>query len=384
VDTVKNPFVFGKPVKGGSFIDRTHDIERLVHYMESSQNAILYSPRKFGKTSLVLRAMEETDGAIISLFIDCYAITSERELGRRLSQAVLRHYREREMFEAVTRLFRGLVPKITIKTVPEVQLEVDWEREEDWREACELPERLAEDRGCPVVVVFDEFQEIGRFEGLLNTLRAAFQHHTRVSYVFIGSKRHMMEWIFQNRESPFYNFGAHITLREIPEEIFTAFISDAFARAGIAVGEEVIDRVHAITGGHPHYTQRLCFELWYRGIANGSIRPEDLDETLADVIADLEDSYLGIWDGLTPNQRRALLAVVKGERDLFSGEFIRRYDFASPASVQSAIRKLVERDVIVEQGGRYIPADIFMGYWLRMRFLPNRSFENDRLSDTVG
>jgi Cdc6-like AAA superfamily ATPase len=181
--------------------------------MQSSQNAILYSPRKFGKTSLILRAMEETDGEIISLFIDCYAITSEREI-----------------FEAITRLFSGLVPKITIKTVPEVQLEVDWEREEDWREACELPERLAEDRGCPVVVVFDEFQELGRFEGLLKTLSSAFQHHTCVSYVFIGSKRHMMEWIFQNRESPFYNFGAHITLREIPEEIFTAFISDAFSR----------------------------------------------------------------------------------------------------------------------------------------------------------
>jgi hypothetical protein len=222
------------------------------------------------------------------------------------------------------------------------------------------------------VVVFDEFQELGRFDNLLNTLRSSFQHHTRVSYIFIGSKRHMMEWIFRNRESPFYNFGAHLTLREIPAGFFHAFITDAFAGASIPVGEEVIDSLLRLTGCHPHYTQRLCFELWYRGLAKGVVGPDDLEGTVRDVIADLEDSYLAIWDALSFNQRKALLAVVLGESDLFSGEFARRHLFTSPASVQSAIRKLVERDIIVERDGDYAVADLFLGHWIKMRFIGDR------------
>jgi AAA+ ATPase superfamily predicted ATPase len=364
-----NPFVFGRPVKGGSFIDREKETRRLVGYMQSSQNAIIYSPRKYGKTSLVLRAMEATEDALISIFIDCYAITSEAELGRRISSAVLSHYRHAEILDAVGRLFSGLVPRVTIKTVPEVQLEVEWDREGDWREALELPERLAADTGRRVVVVFDEFQELGRFDGLLKTLRAAFQHHSRTSYLFIGSKRHMMEWIFRNRESPFYNFGAHITLREIPADEFRPFILDAFARAEVPVGEEVVDRLLALTGSHPYYTQRLCFDLWYRGIAQGRITAPDLDAVVSETIADLEDSYIAIWDLLTPNQRKALLAVAGGETDLYSGDFIRKWEFASPASVQSAMRKLLEREVVSEEGGRYLLADVFLGAWLRKRFL---------------
>ncbi len=94
---------------------------------------------------------------------------------------------------------------------------------------------------------------------------------------------------------------------------------------------------------------------------------------IADVLADLEDSYLTIWDGLTPNQRKTLLAIARGERDLFSGEFAKAHDFASPASVQSALRKLKDVEVVTETGGTCRIADIFMEYWLRERFPDRRA-----------
>ncbi len=154
---MENPFVFGEPVRGGSFIDRERELLRLEQYLQSSRNVIVYSPRKYGKTSLVLRAIDDLSGEILPIFIDCYAVMSEKDLARALSKKVLRHYPEKEFFETVKRLFLGVTPKITLKTVPEVQVEVEYAGEEEWRDAFELPQRLAADTGVPAAVVFDEF-----------------------------------------------------------------------------------------------------------------------------------------------------------------------------------------------------------------------------------
>jgi hypothetical protein len=366
---MKNPFVFGEPVIGGGFIDRVQECERLKQYFLNSRNVILYSPRKFGKTSLVLKALDETGDEVIGLYIDCYAITSEKELARQLSKKVLSLYPEKEFIDALKRLFTGITPRVTLKTIPEVQIEVEFNQEEELMNAFELPERLAEDWNFPVVVVFDEFQELARFPHLMKSLRSIFQHHHHVSYVFIGSRQHMMEWIFQARESPFYNFGAHITLKELPKNEFKAFIHNALGTAGGTIPDECIDDLLALTRCHPHYTQRFCFELWYRLQVKGLIEKSDLRSVMGDVLSDLEDSYLVIWEALTTNQRKALLAVAKGERDLFSGEFIRRWDFASPASVQSALKKLIQKDVVIQRGDSHECADRFMEYWLTSRFL---------------
>ncbi|MDD4256078.1 MAG: ATP-binding protein [Methanofollis sp.] len=365
----ENPFVFGQPVRGPAFIDRTAELERVRNYLKNGRSLIIYSPRKYGKTSLVLRAIDGFGGSVLPIFLDCYAFTSEHDLARALSAKVLAHYPEREILAAIKRLFAGITPEITVKTAPEVEVGVEYEPEEDLSGAYDLPERLAVDRGRRVVVVFDEFQELAGFENLLKTLRSVFQHHQHVAYVFIGSKRHMMEWIFRSQESPFYNFGAHMTLHEIPAGAFAAYIGEAFAGAGIALLDGTVEALLAATGCHPHYTQRLAFEVWYRGRIRGSAGPADVEAAIREVIADLEGSYLAIWDALTANQRRVLLAVAQGEDDLFSGEFARTRGFASPASVQSALRRILERGIAEEEGGGYRVADPFLARWMEGRFL---------------
>jgi len=364
----ENPFVFGTPVQEAAFIDREAECSRLCAYLRNSQNVIIYSPRKFGKTSLVLKALSALEGQVLPVFIDCYAITSEKELAASLSEKVLSYYPEHEILSAVKRLFGGISPKITIKSLPEVEIAVEWQGESDWKESLVLPQKLAMDKGMPVALVFDEFQELASFENLLKVLRSSFQHQPDVSFVFIGSRRHMMEWIFQAQESPFYNFGAHINLRTIPEEAFSAYIEKAFAEGGIRLEEGVTQEILSLTGCHPHYTQRLCFELWYRGSLDGVVRPGEPATVLSEIMADLEDSYISIWEHLSSNQRRLLLAIVSGRSDLFSGDFVRDYDFRSPASVQSALRKLLGREIVSREGENYEVADVFLRSWLVSRF----------------
>ena len=56
-----NPFSYGTIVKGGSFYDRTEECARIVNTLSGGNNVVLYAPRRFGKTSLVFRAIEQLE-----------------------------------------------------------------------------------------------------------------------------------------------------------------------------------------------------------------------------------------------------------------------------------------------------------------------------------
>ena len=51
-----NPFKYGKEVAGYQFYDRSESCGQLYHTLkDGSTNVVLYAPRRYGKTSLVLK-----------------------------------------------------------------------------------------------------------------------------------------------------------------------------------------------------------------------------------------------------------------------------------------------------------------------------------------
>jgi len=59
MDIKTSPFAFGKIVKGKQFFNRKHEITELTVEIKNHQNIILYAPRRYGKTSLVLKTFED-------------------------------------------------------------------------------------------------------------------------------------------------------------------------------------------------------------------------------------------------------------------------------------------------------------------------------------
>lgn len=53
----QNPFVFGKVVRGNDFCDRNEEIEKINGIIRSKNNLVIISPRRYGKTSLILRIL---------------------------------------------------------------------------------------------------------------------------------------------------------------------------------------------------------------------------------------------------------------------------------------------------------------------------------------
>jgi len=365
---MENPFIYGEPVDRENFADRKKELEELKTDMLSGQNIILYSPRRFGKSSLVYNALLELEDQVVSLWIDCYGVLTKKELAEKIASEAIRHWKTKDILEGVKKLFRSLTPKIRLGNNIEIEFSIG-EEERAFEESLKLPQRLAEHSKKHVVVVFDEFQEIAELgERILKKMRSEFQWHKDVTYVFIGSKRSMMEKIFRLAQSPFYNFGKHFVLRKIPREEFKEFILEKFRITEVSMDEEIVDRILELTDGHPYYTQKFCHELWYVGKLKGSLTLKDVEKAFSRLVIESETSYIEIWDSLPLSQKRVLLAIARGEKDLYSTSFLIKYGFSSASQVQYSVRALREKELVHRINGSYEISDPFMAYWLLWRF----------------
>ena len=359
------PFVYGRRIGKKHFADREDELEKLKIAIMSGQNVIIYSPRRYGKSSLVNIALEELGDRIYPIEVDCSGVLTKKELAEKISSAAIASWRGR-IEEFLKKIFKVVRPKLLIGDRIEVEF-LFGEENTAFEEALQLPERLSQLTGKRVVVVFDEFQEVSNLgRDVLPKMRSEFQKHRGVTYVFIGSKMGMMRYIFQSPRSPFYNFGMHLSLKRIPKEKFRPFIAEKFRRSGLVVGDELIDSILEITKGHPHYTQMLCYKLWLNAMLAGNrkLSEKDLEKAEAEVLDETSELFEEIWDSLTLNQRRILVAIARGEKDFYSKDFLTRYGFKRASTVQAVIRSLREKELIVKEGGKYLIENPLFELWV--------------------
>ncbi len=363
----ENPFKYGKAVTGENFIDREEELKELGSDVLSGQNLIIYSDRRLGKTSLILelfRRMESEE--VVSIYIDMYGITSIKGLIERvIGSTVSNSYSQ---FEKVGRLLKeflkGLRPKIVLEE-GKMSVEVYWEEGQlkNLPIALDLPQKVAEKKGKKIVIAFDEFQEVSNLDGdqIEKMMRSSFQLHDRVSYIFAGSKTHMLKEMFEDGDRAFYNFGKIKILGNIPREEFFDGIKDRFERTGKNIDESIIRTILDITDGHPYYTQQLCHELWYLSPRVGPDE-EHVYVALDNIINYRGDHYEQQWSILGSNIQKSLLVALANEDeiDIYSEHTIREYQLKTASHAQKAYESLKSKGLVTDK--KII--DIFFRRWI--------------------
>ena len=79
---MENPFAFSNYVTGEAFCNRKKELADLLNSMKGSQNVLLYSHRRLGKSSLIRQAFHQikrskTDIGV--MHVDLYGTLSERD-----------------------------------------------------------------------------------------------------------------------------------------------------------------------------------------------------------------------------------------------------------------------------------------------------------------
>jgi len=88
---MKNPFAFSNYVTGNSFCNRSKELSELLKYIQGSQNVLLYSHRKYGKSSLiqqVFRNITDNNLNIGAMHVELYGTTSEKDFITRSFQGL--------------------------------------------------------------------------------------------------------------------------------------------------------------------------------------------------------------------------------------------------------------------------------------------------------
>ena len=124
----RNPFFFGEVVTGENFTNRVNEINRLKRELREGHNIFLISPRRYGKTSLIMNVLEYLNReGLFTFYMDLYKVTSLQELLEAYAKGVARSTTTRvERFsEFVKDVFPKLRPKVIIGGDGIPSLEVD-------------------------------------------------------------------------------------------------------------------------------------------------------------------------------------------------------------------------------------------------------------------
>ena len=140
-------------------------------------------------------------------------------------------------------------------------------------------------------------------------MRSVFQEQPEVAHVYLGSKRHMMERIFNDENEPFWRSAKRMELDVIAPPLFRPFIQEQFERTGRTIDPVVLDRLLDVTGGHPYATQELCYFLWEATPERSQVDAERYEVATTELLRS-EHAHFGlIWEKAAKAQRLVLQAL---------------------------------------------------------------------------
>jgi hypothetical protein len=374
---MNQPFVYGKMAENEFFIDRENETKHLVENFKSLVNTSLISPRRWGKTSLVNKALsvlEKEKGYFIAQ-VDIFNCRTEEQFYKAYVNAVLQASASKlEEWVALMKRHIGSVgPKITLgdgSQSYEVSFGIDFkEVQYSVDEILDLPQRVAEEKGKKFVICIDEFQNVGEYAESLafqRKLRSHWQLHNSVCYCLYGSKRHMLLDIFGNYEMPFYKFGDMMFLDKIAETDWIPYIQERFKKSRKQISAPLASLIVRLVDAHPYYVQQLAHQVWLRtDLECSEAVVLDAHESLVDQMRLL---FSNLLDSLTLKQINFLHAVVDGVENFSSKEVLDKYQLGTSANIKNLRGAMLQRDLIdVLPGNKTELQDPIFGAWLKQQ-----------------
>lgn len=370
----QNPFVFGKAAEGSYFTDRAEDAKRLTANLTHGINTVLISPRRWGKTSLVKKVIEEINSPDIKpVFIDIFQCKSEYEFYHTFATAIIKQTSSKieEWIELGKAFLSNISPKFSFGSDPvnDFSISFEWNSKDSTEtDILQLPEKIAQKKQVRLIVCLDEFQQVADFTDTITfqkKLRSVWQHQQNVTYCMFGSKKHLMENIFNDKSMPFYKFGDMMFLKKIPTQEWVPFICEKFKETGKNISTEQAAKICEATENTSSYVQHLAWIVWYK--AEQTVTDADIDAAINDLLEQNKVFFQREVEQLSEMQLNFMKALADGVSSGFSRkEIISKYRLESSANVQSIKKALQKKDLIEIEGQEITFNDALFKLWLRL------------------
>lgn len=350
---IRNPFKFGSIVEGEYFTDRVKEVEYIKQFIQSPNHLILISPRRFGKSSVVKKAVEGSGRKYITVNLQQTVTTSD------LAGKLLKEFFKINPLEKVRHLithFR-IIPVISTNALNGT-MDVTFQPGvngiillEDvfilLEKAYSVEERL--------IVILDEFQEIRELAPNLDKqLRAIMQTQQHINYILLGSQESLMTEIFENKKSPYYHFGELMRLGKLPREDFHKYLSERLSDCFPNDHGHLADLILDYTDCHPYYSQQLAANIWQIGVLQPDVH-DPFNTAIAHIVTTHSHDYERLWINLNQTNKW-IMKTLALNKPLQTGEH-------RTSTIYSALKRLQKNGYVI-YSDRYEIEDPFFKEWI--------------------
>jgi hypothetical protein len=371
-----NPFLFGMATREEWFIDREEEIGRLSENFRNGINSIVISPRRWGKTSLVLKVANTVrDAKTKVVMMDVFACKTEEDFYRLFATQVIKQTSSRweEWMENAKQFLSALSPKFSFGSDPasEFVISIDFSNKQLNEEVLKLPQKIADAKNINIIVCIDEFQqiaEIGDSVTFQKKLRGVWQLRSRnVTFCFYGSKKHLLNNLFTRQSMPFYKFGDMIFLGKIDASYWVDYICNQFRKTGKEIPAPLAGKICLLVENHSSYVQQFAWLVWTRTDRTADEASYDL--ALQDLLNQNSMLFYTYCEQMTSLQVAFLKAVADGvEQNLSRGTIIKKYNLGMSANVSRIQKSMEQKELIDITRGRITFNDPVFKEWFRREF----------------
>ena len=371
----KIPFKYGKIVAGDNYTDRVDDVRHLYENFLALTNTTIISPRRWGKSSMVNRALEilrqSTEDYVI-LTMDAFNLNSREAFLEGYAKCVSTGFsKHKELKEFVSDTVPSVIPhEIVVSTGDifpfELRINLTTGRKEKcFEDILNLTEKMAVRKGKKVVVCIDEFQVVADYEDSLafqRTLRACWQRHEHVAYCLLGSKYNLMAELVGKPKMPLYKFGDVFFLGKIAAADWFEFVTKRFRDTGKEIASDAVSRLLELTECHSYYVQQLAQLTWFRTRDRAEVK--DVEDAFAGLLDQLSMLFAQITEGLTLSQTEFLRGLCDGVTRWNAQETLGSYRVGSAANVKNIKNTLEKKEITTSFPDRIELQDPVYKYWL--------------------
>ncbi len=368
-----NPFKVGRFVAEEFFCDRDSETAILIKHVTNGRNVALISPRRLGKSGLIGHLFQQDiiKQNYYTFYIDIYSTQSIGELVYVWSKEL--HNKLQPLKTPWTEQFFKIISSLRIGfkldgTTGDPTFDLGLGDIKSPDVTLEEIFTFMESADKPCLVAIDEFQQIVEYgeKGVEAALRSKIQQCKNTSFIFAGSKRHVMSMMFNSPKKPFYQSAISMGLDPIPEDTYIKFAIEQFARYGKSIDADAVQLAYRTFSGVTWFVQMVMNEL-YAITPFGELCPkEKVPEAINNVVLSQEVQYKEILSMVPPKQKQVLQAIAKEgcANGITSAQFIRKYQLPSASSIQSAVKGLMEKEILTQEDGSYRIYDYFFSYWI--------------------
>ena len=330
---LKNPFITAGYAGEEYFCDSRRETARMIAAFENDRNLTLIAPRRYGKTGLIKNVLAKMPSEFTGVYLDIFSIEDLASFTAALASAVTGAL--------------DIAPSSAKASLDETFA-------------------YLKSKNRRVVIAIDEFQQIAEFpeKGVEAALRSHIQFVPWVRFVFAGSRHHVMSEMFGSAKRPFYQSTEILSLGPIDPAEYEKFARAHFAARGKRVSAKVFHALYDRFDGITWYVQAVLNKVWEFG--GGLTSAAQIDEAVDSLV----ESNAMMFHDLLRSQNEAsgaLLKAVAGEGCVASptaGTFLSKYGFTSHSTVRSALKNLVDGDLLYQTDHGYVVYDRLFGIWL--------------------